>query len=247
MRNLINKKWLWTVVALVGLFAIAPSVKADPFLPGTVLVAPGSTVIPGLVPGSPVGAPGTLLASLTSPYSFSTTAGTTSGTLTTAVFRNSSGTLDFYYQVSNSASSATEIARMTATSFTGFLTAAGYRTDGATLFGSLFVNGTLAPVTADRNLPPGSVVGFSFVPPISGAILPGLSSFVLVISTDATNFTAGNASVIDGGTQTVAAFQPTGNPVTTPEPATLLLLGTGLAGVAAKVRKRRKASKGEEA
>ncbi len=241
MRNLINKKWLLTVVALVGLFAIAPSVKADPFLPGTVLVAPGSTVFPGLVPGSP---PGTLLASLTVPYSFSTTAGTTSGTLTTAVFRNSSGTLDFYYQVSNSASSATEIARMTATSFTGFLTAVGYRTDGATLSGSLFVNGTIAPVTADRNLP-GSVVGFSFVPPQSGAILPGLSSFVLVISTDAINFTAGNASVIDGGTQTVAAFQPTGNPVTTPEPATLLLLGTGLAGIAAKVRKRRRAGSGD--
>ena len=32
-----------------------------------------------------------------------------------------------------------------------------------------------------------------------------------------------------------------------PEPTTMLLLGTGLAGVAAKVRKRRKASNGEEA
>jgi CHRD domain/PEP-CTERM motif len=32
----------------------------------------------------------------------------------------------------------------------------------------------------------------------------------------------------------------------TPEPATMLLLGTGLAEVAAKVRKRRKASKGKK-
>src|SRR5216684_4874768 len=77
----------------------------------------------------------------------------------------------------------------------------------------------------DRNAGVGNVIGFSFNPPDSAKIQPGQTSFVLAISTDATNFTTGTASVIDGGVTTVASFQPTSG---VPEPASLALLGGGL-------------------
>jgi hypothetical protein len=179
------------------------------------------------------------LASLVAPYSFVTTAGTTSGSLVSAVYRNSSGTLDFYYQVNNAANSATAIARETDDAFNGFLTFLGFRVDGSTLAGALFVDGTVAPVTGDRNGGTGTTVGFSFNPPDGAKILPGLHSNVLVISTNAVNFQAGNASVIDGGTQTVASFQPS---AATPEPASFALLGLGLlavGGIGRKIKARR--------
>jgi hypothetical protein len=217
------------VFSLLALVALASIASATP-LAGTVLANPGDTVFPGFVaPGTPAG---TLLASLVAPYSFSTTAGTTSGSLVSAVYMNSSGTLDFYYQVNNAATSATAIARETDDSFAGFMTFLGFRVDGSTLAGTLFVDGTVPPVTGDRSSGTGTTVGFSFNPPDPAKILPGLSSNVLVISTDATMFRAGNASVIDGGTQTVASFQPG-----VPEPASFALLGLGLLAIGGIGRK----------
>ena len=213
--------WTVPIIAAACIITMAPASQATPLV-GTVLTSPGATVFPTLTSA----APGTLLASLVAPYSFATTAGTTSGTLTSAVYRNSSGTLDFYYQVMNSSGSATDIAREIDTSFAGVTTWTGYRTDAV----GPFVAGTVAPVTADRNVA-GSVVGFNFNPPESAEILHGTTSDILVISTNSLLFTAGNASVIDGGTSTVASFAavPTSG---VPEPTTTLLIGGGLAAVA---------------
>ena len=185
-------------------FLLARTVIATP-LAGTVVTAPGSTVVPGLTSA----AAGTLLATLTTPFSFATAAGTTKGTVVSAVFLNSSGTLDFYYQVVNDPTSATAIARVTVVKFTGFITNTGFRTDGASLSGGAFSNGTVAPVTADRNTA-ANTVGFSFNPPDSAKILPGTTSLVMVVSTDSTMFAAGNLNLINSGSATVAAFQPTG-------------------------------------
>jgi hypothetical protein len=193
-----------------------PSAKAD--LMGTVATPPTSTVFPGFV--APGTNPGTLLADLVEP--FSTTVGT-SGVLNTAVFQESGGTLDFYYQVENNAGSIDSLARETDTNFTGFTTSTGFRVDGSTLPGG-FVNGTVAPVTADRN-GPGDVVGFSFNPPDSAKIPPGSTSNVFVISTDATHFTNGTASLIDGGTTTIKAFEPQS---AIPEPSELMAMALGL-------------------
>ncbi|MDQ6664534.1 MAG: hypothetical protein M3Z23_09085, partial [Acidobacteriota bacterium] len=197
-------KRLNAALLTIAVSVLIPAAHAS-FLPGTVPTAAGG---PSVNPGNATGsAAGTFLASNVAPFTFTTTAGTTSGTLTSAVFRNPSGTLDFYYQFSDSAASQSDLSRESNTSFTGFATQTGYRIDGGSLPGSVFQNGGVVPVSADRDAS-GNVVGFSFTPPSSGKVNPGMFSTVLVISTDATNFTLGNSSLLDGGGVTVPAFQP---------------------------------------
>jgi hypothetical protein len=190
------------VVGLLGpSIAMASTISACAVLTGG--PTPGNTVFPIDCTGE---TSGTLLADQVVPFSYSTTAGTNTGKIESAVY-NDGGMLDFYYQIINNQSSATALARMSATEFRGFTTNAAFITDGSVLTGTSFVNGTVPPLTADSNAD-GSVIGFSFFPPISNEIPPGSSSQVLIISTDATRFTSGNVSIIDGGTATVSAFQP---------------------------------------
>ena len=229
MTHIFPKISMFTLLALLLASVIAPNAQAA--LAGTIPTLPGDTVVPGLVASGT--APGTLLASLSVPYT--ATLGSPAGTLYSAVYREAGGTLDFYYQVTNLDTSkcggpgqgfCDPIAREADVSFAGFATSLGFRLDGGS-FGGPFVAGTVTPVTGDRN-GAGDVVGFSFNPPDSRKVQPGQVSSVLIISTNATNFTAGFASVIDGGAVTLASFEPTGDVSRTPEPATLLLLGGGL-------------------
>lgn len=230
-----------TAFMLLGVMSLTvPGIHAS--LVGTVSLAPGGTVFPGLT-SAPAG---TLLANET--ISWTSTLGTSAGTLTSAVYRESgSNTLDFYYQVTNNATAPNcgtaghptcdPLSRETDTTFAGFITSVGYRIDGGSLTGAGFTNGTVVPVTADRNSPNGDVVGFSFNPPDSAKIQPGQTSTVLVISTNATQFMNGNASVIDGGVTTVASYEPAA-PI--PEPASLLLFAGGFIGLAALRRSSRR-------
>ncbi len=195
----------------------------------TVLM-PGGTVVPELL-GGPAG---TLLDSVTN-VGYDT--GDVTGALTAAVVRNASGTLDFYYQITNDVASLDSLATNTNSVFALlggplFATDVFFREDNGGLAEFTAGDAGATPLMADRNFS-GRVVGFDFqnLPGATG-IDPGETSRILVIRTNATRFIPGISSVIDGGVDSVDTFAPDA----VPEPASLVLLGSAFAAAAYMAR-----------
>src|ERR1051325_9985395 len=223
MKRSGNRRLQFLAFGLIVVFAVLTGrTKAAPVCAGALLVNPGDTVVLGAgafgdCTGTTV--PSVLLASNSAPFTSST--GFDSGTLISAVYRETgSGTLDFYYQVVLNTTSTNcggsgqpacdPISRETNVNFNNggsWTTWVATRGDAVDVFSA----GTVFPITADRNAA-GNVVGFSMQPPDGAKIQPGQTSAIMIVSTNATNYTTGNASVIDGGVTTVSAFQPASPP-----------------------------------
>jgi hypothetical protein len=203
-------------VALVGVYGTANA---------TVLVA---NVSPGSVDTTPTFFGGTLLDSV------STNINNISynGVARTAVYDTGAG-LDFYYQFTNNKSSQNGVERFSAFDFSslGASQVSVFQTDVG--FG-IFSNGNQISNNADRTL--AGVIGFIFSPSDSSKILPGETSYIQIIRTNATSYKTGNFGLLDGIADNAAGFAPT-SPVPEPESYAMMLAGLGLMGFIVKRRK----------
>jgi len=219
-------------MALAVLAGLAFSAPAQ----ANILLVGESNAVPDVFVTNPVTDAGnTVLASQT----VSGSGSTLNITVHEWVVKTATGTLDFVYQVDNNAVSTDGMGRFTASNFgTGPLGSLGpFILDTGYVAGTGTVSPTTQsiPDTVDRlNSAHGNVVGWNFT--LLG-LAPGTTSAVLVIATDATNYTTGKVAAIDGSTVTLAGFQP----AVVPEPSSMVLVGLGVLGLTGYGLRRRKA------
>ena len=194
---------LFVMLAMIPAPAMADSLTA------------GGSAIPTALPSSFTSSL-TLLASETAPFTISFGALSTSGDGDSWVYQTSAGTLDFLFQVTTNPGSSDQAETLSMALFGGFLTDVDYLT------------GTGVVPAGSTRSSDSNIVNFGFVPGFDD----GQSTSVLVIETNATSFTNGQLSIQDTGNDSVASFEPSGAPILTPEPGTLVMLGCGLLGLA---------------
>ena len=139
------------------------------------------------------------------------------------------GDLDFLYEITNDGTTGDDfIGRFTATNFTGFTTDVGYAP--MTTIDLIPPEPHMIPSGDDRGIPgPGATIGWNFLSAGGVPLLGyGTDSEVMVVKTNATDFTNTNVAVIDRGSFNLPGYGPT---AAVPEPISLILLGSGLAGV----------------
>lgn len=226
------KKYLLAGIAAAGLSTMALPAQAAVLVAGTTGVGPTA--------GVPAGQ-GTLLASQV----FSGQAFTFAATFNQAVYRNTAGTLDFYFQVIRTGTgsiSSQEIRSFTVSDFGAYLVdgfASGPDPDGTGLFIAAanpnLANGTPSPSTTTfGRSPSGSVLTVEFG---ANGLTGTENSATYIFRTNATDFNnMGTFGIIDGSTLQGMTYQPI---AAVPEPATwgMMVLGFGAIGAASRSRK----------
>jgi len=193
------------------------------------VLAPGGSVGAAAVP-NPAGA---ILADTgLEAFSFGSPLATGTAREIVVADAGNAGLLSFAYQFRVATG---DVGRITGSSFALFLTDVGVNLPIA----PFFTSGTAMPSTIDRSSGVGDVIGFNFIPPVTPDSGSADTSFDLIIRTNATTFGAGSIGIIDGGGQTLTGFAPTGPSTQVPEPASIVLLGLGAAGMWGFGRKRR--------
>ncbi len=217
---------------LVSLAATAAAFTALPAQAVTILPGSSDLIFDPFVAATQ----GTLLNSVSVPG----TALTFSAVMRSAVYRNTFGTIDFYYQVARTGAgtiASQMVDAFTAASFANF-TVDGFVSavdpDGIGFFTDAF-NPPSSTTTTGRSSTGGTLqTNFG----ING-LMDNEISATYIFRTNATNYTLGTFGVIDGSTYSGLAFAPT-NAV--PEPASWALMLVGFGVVGSTLRRRQRAS-----
>ena len=226
------RKLALALTAAVGALTIGAPAQSAVLLVNTSGITPTAM---------PAGTQGTLLAS----QSFTGTANTFAATFNQAVYLNTLGTLDFYYQVIRTGAglaSSNEISAFTVANFDSYLVdgfANALDPDGSGAFvaanNPALANGTLSgSTTTFGRSPDGNVLTTDFG---ANGLTGTENSATYIFRTNATAYNnLGFFGVIDGSTLQGRTYMPTS---AVPEPATWAMMLVGFGAVGFGMRRRR--------